>query len=91
MKKIAVVLILSMTLLVPARFALADFHEMTLLRLEKVESELHLMMKILERMDTAKIPPEKKKKIVKKIKHIEEHIKHVAPKVEEVDVYIWAK
>ncbi len=82
MKKITGVLILLIALLVPAQIIRADKHEMTTLRLEKLESQIRLLIAGMKQMDKAH--PDRMKKIEKQVKHIEKHLVHVEPEMTEM-------
>ncbi|MCZ6563673.1 MAG: hypothetical protein O6948_12250 [Deltaproteobacteria bacterium] len=82
MKKITGVLILLIALLVPAQIIRAGNHEMALLRLEKLEKQIQLLMAGMKKMD--KVHPDRMKKIEKQIKHIDKHMVHVEPELQEL-------
>ncbi len=82
MKKITGVLILLIALLVPAQIIRANNHEMTLARLKKLEAQIMLLMEGMKKMD--KVHPDRMKKIEKQIKHIDKHMVHVEPELQEL-------
>ncbi len=82
MKKITGVLILLIALLVPAQIIRAGNHEMALARIEKLEKQLHILIEGMKKMEKAH--PDRMKKIEKQIKHIDKHMVHVEPELQEL-------